>query len=121
MNFTGTEGDQQMSTVWMADSYGNKALVDKSETDTWAPHGWREAEEPTADDRVWLRHEETGGRQLFPASVVAVWGALGWKPSAPESPLDLLHDQRLVDAPREEPPDAKKATKATKTAASEKE
>lgn len=40
-----------------------------------------------SDERVWLRHGETGGYFHCPAEAVDAWRELGWEPSdAPEEP-----------------------------------
>jgi hypothetical protein len=35
------------------------------------------------DERVWLRHPETGGTLECPAEAVNAWLELGWQPSDP--------------------------------------
>jgi hypothetical protein len=89
------------NTYWISDPItGAKALAEgAAERDRWTDRGWTPADEPARTDRVWLRHETTGGRQLFPASVVEQWAPLGWVPSAPAEPVDLTKDRGLVDEP----------------------
>lgn len=99
----------EKTTVWIADIEGRKATVD--DFVDWRPHGWVETTEPAGEEFVWLEHEETHGKQLFPAAVVDQWSALGWKPSAPPSPVDLTRDPNLTDVPDEPVP--AKPTKAT--------
>ncbi|MEU4570728.1 hypothetical protein [Micromonospora sp. NPDC023956] len=83
---------------WMADGYGNKALVEgAAERDRWKPLGWAETTEPEPGDMVWMEHPETGGRQRFAAAVIEQWQGLGWHPAAPPEPVDVLHDSQLVD------------------------
>ncbi len=92
------------NTYWLTDGFGRKALVDGADQrDRWKPLGWAEGDAPAGDDQVWMQHEAHGGRQLFTASVVSTWEALGWKPSAPPEPVDVLHDAQLVDVPTEAP------------------
>ena len=86
------------NTYWMADPYGNKALVEGVEgRDAWIPRGWAEAGEPAGNDMVWMRHEAHGGRAQFPADALEQWRALGWVPSDPPAPYDLTKDPQLVD------------------------
>lgn len=113
-------------SVWMTDGADSKAYVDEDDIDTWKARGWRESAEPSDGERVWLAHEDHGGRQLFPASVVPIWQQLGWHPSAPANPLDVLKDPVLIDqstgeGAAEESAKAAKTTKAVKPATSEKE
>lgn len=105
-----------MTNVWMKDAYGNKAHVPSDERDAWVPRGWTEADEPAADERVWMEHGAHGGRALFPAGIAETWQALGWAPSPPPEPVDVTKDPALVDvvAPTSETPPAKPAAK-TKT------
>ncbi|WP_329013233.1 hypothetical protein OG271_04030 [Micromonospora rifamycinica] len=91
---------------WLTDGYGNKALVvGAEERDRWVPLGWAETTEPAGDDMVWMRHAGHGGHAQFAAGVVETWQSLGWEPSAPPEPVDVLHDDHLVDvtAPAAEP------------------
>lgn len=90
------------NTYWMTDGYGAKALIEGADQrDRWKPLGWAETDEPAGDDRVWLRHEEHGGRALFPAEVVELWQQKGWQPSdppAPESPFNAPQPTDVVEA-----------------------
>ncbi|MEU4782843.1 hypothetical protein [Micromonospora sp. NPDC023633] len=87
---------------WMTDGYGSKALIEGAdERDRWKPLGWSECDEPAGEDRVWLRHEEHGGRQRFPAAAVELWAAKGWHPSdppVPESPFNADQPADVVPA-----------------------
>lgn len=88
----------EKKTYWLTDGYGSKALVEGADQrDRWKPLGWSEADDPAGDDRVWMRHTDHNGHAQFPASVVGTWRALGWEPSAPPEPVDVLHDEQLVD------------------------
>jgi hypothetical protein len=92
-------------TYWIADpNTGAKASVEGApERDRWVGvHGWALASEPQPGDRVWLRHDVTGGRQQFPVSAAPQWAGLGWHPGAPPEPVDLTKDARLVDQPSTE-------------------
>jgi hypothetical protein len=52
-----------------------------------------------SDERVWLRHPETGGMNAFSAEAAAVWQARGWVPcEEPAEDLSYLRD------PQPEPP-----------------
>lgn len=104
-------------TYWLTDGYGNKAQVTgAAERDRWVPLGWSETIEPAGDERVWMRHTDHGGHAQFAAGVVETWRALGWEPSAPPEPVDVLHDEQLVDVAPASTPAAE--TKSTETAAS---
>ncbi|WP_435233367.1 hypothetical protein [Micromonospora aurantiaca (nom. illeg.)] len=75
-------------SYWLSDGFGAKALVEGAEQkDRWVPLGWSESDEPAGDDRVWLRHEEHGGRALFPAAAMELWQQKGWQPSDPPEPV----------------------------------
>lgn len=91
----------EKKTYWLADGYGVKALVvGAAERDRWVPLGWSEADEPAPDDRVWLRHEDHGGRALFPAPVVELWQQKGWQPSDPPPPVSPFNaDQATAVVP----------------------
>ncbi len=90
----------QKQEYWITDADGAKALVvGADERDRWRVHGWTEAGAPAGLDRVWLQHEETGGRQLFAAEAAPTWSALGWHPAAPPEPVDLTRDPQFVDQP----------------------
>lgn len=87
-------------TYWLVDGDGAKALVvGVDERDRFRPHGWTETTEPAGSDMVWLEHEVTGGRQLFPMAVTPQWGALGWRLAGPPEPVDLTKDPQVVDQP----------------------
>ncbi|MCX5066903.1 hypothetical protein OOJ91_13710 [Micromonospora lupini] len=74
---------------WMTDGYGVKALmVGVDERDRWTPLGWSESDEPAAGDRVWMRHEEHGGRAQFAVEAAELWMQKGWQPSDPEPPVN---------------------------------
>ncbi|MBQ1064472.1 hypothetical protein [Micromonospora sp. C41] len=105
---------------WLTDGYGAHALVEGAEErDRWVPRGWSETAEPTGEGRVWMRHTDHGGHQLFAAGVVETWRALGWEPSAPPEPVDVLHDEQLVDvAAVQGGPAAQSTTNTTEAAAS---
>lgn len=50
---------------------------------------------------VWMRHEETGGEQQFPAETVSLWQRRGWMPCAdPSSGLlfELATDELTTPA-----------------------
>ncbi|MFY1588997.1 hypothetical protein ACN267_31405 [Micromonospora sp. WMMD734] len=86
------------TNYWLTDGYGNKALVvGTDERDRWTPIGWAESTEPAGDDMVWMRHGGHGGHAQFAAGVLEQWRALGWEPSPPPEPVDVLHDGHLVD------------------------
>lgn len=109
------------TNYWLTDGYGNKAVaVGVEELDRWVPRGWSEATEPVDGERVWMRHTDHGGHQLFAAGVVETWRALGWEPSAPPEPVDVLHDAQLVDVAPAQTPAAQSTTdnSTTETAAS---
>lgn len=102
---------------WLTDPSGTRALVEgKEERDRWVGgHGWADSTEPATGDQVqvWMQHAKHGGRAKFPASVVETWKGLDWEPSAPPEPVDVLHDQHLVDeAAAPAGPDAEPAVKA---------
>lgn len=83
---------------WLADGYGGKALVEGAdERDRWLPLGWSESSEPQPGERVWLRHEEHGGRALFPAESVELWRQKGWQPSDPPEPINPFNTERPAD------------------------
>ncbi|MFG1659083.1 hypothetical protein ACGFIY_21375 [Micromonospora chersina] len=83
---------------WMSDGYGAKALIEGAdERDKWKPLGWSEADEPAAGDRVWLRHEDHGGRALFPAESVDLWQQKGWQPSDPPQPINPFNAPQPAD------------------------
>lgn len=85
---------------WMTDGYGSKALVGADERDRWKPLGWAESTDPEPGERVWLRHEEHGGRAQFPAEVVELWQQKGWQPSDPppvESPFNAPEPADVVE------------------------
>lgn len=86
---------------WIVDpNSGTKALVeDAAEYDRWTRvHGWAETAEPAGDERVWVRHAETGGRSVLPHSAIGgYWAANGWAPSAPPEPVDRTKDPALAD------------------------
>jgi hypothetical protein len=104
--------DETSTGVWVADIEGRKALT--GDFDSWRVRGWVEATEPEPGEFVWLQHEETQGKQLFPQQVVGTWEALGWKPCEPPKPVDLTKDPKLTDAvPVTEPVTAPKPAKAT--------
>lgn len=85
-------------TYWLTDGLGAKAFVEGvEERDRWVPRGWAEAGEPVDGDKVWMWHDGIDGPAQFNASVVATWQGLGWEPGPPPEPVDLLHDQHLVD------------------------
>lgn len=109
---------------WLSDGLGGKALVEGAEErDRWVPLGWAQADEPAESDKVWMRHEGIEQPAQFNASVVETWKALGWEPSPPPEPVDLLHDQHLVDpvvadaAPTPKPAAAPAASSTTSTPA----
>ncbi|HEY9414673.1 MAG TPA: hypothetical protein VIQ30_07945 [Pseudonocardia sp.] len=110
----------EKKTYWLTDGYGNSAqVVGAEERDRWVPRGWSETTEPTGDERVWMHNATTDGRAQFAAGVVETWRALGWEPSAPPEPVDVLHDEQLVDvAPAQTQPAAQSTTNNTETAAS---
>ncbi|WP_422744355.1 hypothetical protein ACN27B_08725 [Micromonospora sp. WMMD754] len=86
------------TNYWLTDGYGAKALATGAEErDRWVPRGWSESTEPAGSDQVWMRHTDHGGHAQFAADVVETWRALGWEPSAPPEPVDVLHDAQLVD------------------------
>lgn len=88
----------EKKTYWLTDGYGNKAQVaGAEERDRWVPRGWSETTEPAGEERVWMRHTVHQGHAQFAAGVVETWRALGWEPSAPPEPVDVLHDAQLVD------------------------
>lgn len=107
------------TNYWLTDGYGNKAVaVVAEERDRWVPRGWSESTEPSGDDRVWMRHGGHGGHAQFPAAVVETWQALGWEASPPPEPVDVLHDEHLVDvaAPPVEQPSTEPQTPTSKAA-----
>lgn len=68
-----------------------------------------------ADDRVWLRHPETGGYFHAPEAAVDDWLELGWEPSGPRPEINHAtaeQPQRPIPEPIVEPApvEAKKAT-----------
>jgi hypothetical protein len=75
---------------WIADAEGVKAVVEGVEARNWwtQVQGWVPADEPAADERVWLQHNEHGGRQVFPAAAAPGWVSRGWLPSDPPVPED---------------------------------
>lgn len=80
------------TTYWMRDANGDVALIEGTdERDRWIPHGLAVVDGPRATDRVWLRHDVTGLPALFPAAVMDVWAAKGWKPGTPPEPENLLN------------------------------
>lgn len=86
------------TNYWLTDGFGSFASVEGADQrDRWKPLGWSEAGEPSGGDRVWMRHTDHGGHAQFPAGVVETWRALGWQPSSPPEPVDVLHDAQLVD------------------------
>ena len=95
------------TTYWMRDESGDVALITGTdERDRWIPHGLAVVDGPRATDRVWLRHDVTGLPALFPAAVMDVWAAKGWKPGAPPEPVSLLNafaEPTLESAPLVEP------------------
>lgn len=103
------------TTYWLTDGYGSKALIEGAEArDRWVPLGWSEADEPAAGERVWLRHEEHGGRAQFPAEAVALWQQKGWQPSDPPEPINPFNAPApadVVETPAPAP--AAAAAKAT--------
>ena len=105
----------EKKTYWLTDGYGNKALVTGAEErDRWVPLGWSETTEPVDAEMVWMHNATTDGRAQFAAGVVETWRALGWEPSAPPEPVDVLHDEQLVDvAPAQ--PAAQSTTDSSKT------
>lgn len=82
-------------SVWISDAEGNKASV--ADADNWKPMGWAESADPQGEDMVWLTHEVTGGKARFNSAAVPMWAPLGWNPGSPPEPIDVLHDQQLVD------------------------
>lgn len=109
------------SLYWLTNADGHKARVEGAEQrDRWLPLGWSVADEPVTGDMVYLEHEVSGGRALFPAAVVPAWGELGWQPAAPPEPVDLTKDPLLVDQPVAEPVAAPAKTSTATTAAKEK-
>lgn len=87
-------------TYWLRNATGDRAFVEgKEERDRWVPLGWADSTEPAEGEQVqvWLQHAEHGGRAKFPLAVVPTWQALGWNPSPPPEPVDVLHDEHLVD------------------------
>ncbi|MCZ7440814.1 hypothetical protein O7598_30805 [Micromonospora sp. WMMC241] len=108
----------EKKTYWLTDGYGTHALVEgAAERDRWVPRGWSEADEPAGAEMVWMHHPDTDGRQMFAAGVVETWRALGWVPSAPPEPVDVLHDAQLVDVAPAAVPVAE-STSNTESAAS---
>ncbi|MEV4197014.1 hypothetical protein [Micromonospora globbae] len=108
--------------VWMTDGYGNKALMDGAETrDRWKPLGWYEAEEPAGDDRVWMRHQDHGGRAQFPAGVMGLWQQKGWQPSDPPAPASPFNAATVADTADAAPADNIAPAPAGKTTAKAKE
>ncbi|WBB73232.1 hypothetical protein O7602_26690 [Micromonospora sp. WMMD1128] len=109
----------EKKTYWLGDGYGNAAFVEgAAERDRWVPRGWSEADEPSGTEMVWMHHPQTGGRQRFAAGVIEQWVALGWEPSAPPEPVDVLHDAQLVDIAPVPGGPAAESTTNTETAAS---
>lgn len=64
-----------------------------------------------SDERVWLRHKETGGYFNCPAGVVDEWKALGFEPSEPPEEHNPVIAGRLAWLAELEA--AKQATKAS--------
>jgi hypothetical protein len=85
------------SGIWIVDLSGAKALV--GNVDQWIPQGWKSAKAPTSEDMVWMQHSVHLGKALFASDAVPVWEKLGWEVSSPPTPVDVLHDQDLVDEP----------------------
>jgi hypothetical protein len=83
--------------TWIADSGGAKAYVSNDQLDYYSVQGWKSTPDPLGQEMVWLEHNVHHGKQLFAASVVPVWKDLGWEPTSPPEPVDVLHDQDLTD------------------------
>lgn len=86
---------------WLTDGFGAKALVEGAdERDRWKPLGWAGSEEPQPGDRVWMRHEDHGGRAQFAGESLDLWQQKGWHPSdppAPESPFNAARPADVVE------------------------
>jgi hypothetical protein len=76
---------------WIADSEGVKALVVGADAHNYWTAGrrWTDTTEPAGQDWMWLQHNETGGRQKFPAEAAPLWEGRGWLPSDPPEPVNL--------------------------------
>lgn len=89
---------------WLTDpNTGVWAQADgTAERDHWLGQGWTVAEgEPTDQDRVWLYHADTGGRQTLTLEASrGYWEGLGWAPGVPPEAPDLTKDAALRDQPR---------------------
>ncbi|MEU4367554.1 hypothetical protein [Micromonospora chersina] len=106
----------EKKTYWLTDGYGAKALIEGAEQrDRWKPLGWSETDEPEPGDRVWLRHEDHGGRALFPVESVALWQQKGWQPSDPPEPINPFNAAQPADV-TEAAPAAPAATTTTSPA-----
>jgi hypothetical protein len=108
------------STYWIADVEGVKAVVEGAEARDWwvKVQGWSLAGEPTFEDRVWLQHNEHGGRQVFPAPSVAGWAARGWQPSDPPVPQDKATAHWALEPAVAPEPSAPASTKSAANATS---
>ena len=103
------------NTYWMADGYGNKALVEGADQrDRWKPLGWAESTEPVAGERVWMRHSEIAVPAQFSAESVELWRQKEWQPGAPPEPVSPFNADQPADvaepAPTTSPAPAGKAS-----------
>jgi hypothetical protein len=106
-------------TYWLVDLNGVKAQVTGvEERARWTPRGWAEADEPTADERIWASCDGVELPAMFPYGAWReLWQHKGWQPSAPPEPIDPITGVRAVaPVPTEqpdEPADTKSQTKST--------
>lgn len=74
----------QKQTYWLADADGGLIRVEGAdERDRLAGNGWTVIDRPSAEQKVWCRHERTGAYAQLPAGALDVFQARGWDPVVP--------------------------------------
>ncbi len=80
----------EKKTYWVRNEAGEYALLDgAAERDRLSAFGWKDADEPPAEDTfVWMSHEGVDNPAKFPAGSVPHWLENGWTPTAPPEHVD---------------------------------
>lgn len=108
------------NTYWLIGPDNTFAQVEgAARRDELAASGWTPAEEPGSADRVWLRHDVTGGVALFPFASLEPWQARGWEFVVPETRNTDQGPMVVLPEPSEQAAPAAAATATAETPAEE--